>query len=83
MIGLYALYILIQAAIDNSATAKILREIKNLLEEQNKSNLDKNSDVKIIDYDFELGTYEVCPACAEKVSSNARECPSCGLTLLD
>jgi len=83
IVGLYFLYIVILSAIDNSNTTKLLREIKNLLEEQNRSDLNKNNEVKIINYDIELGSYELCPACEEKVPSNAKECPSCGLTLID
>lgn len=83
IVGLYFLYIVILSAIDNSEATRLLREIKDLLKGQNKDKSDNNSDVKIINYDLEMGSYELCPACEEKISPNDKECHSCGLTLID
>ncbi len=84
VIGLIILYVLVQAAIDNSKTADEITEIRKLLQKL----VENTADTKAAqDYEEPEGSgdipllYDTCPACGEKLSVSDAECPSCGLAL--
>ena len=85
-IGLIILYLVIQAAIDNSRTAGEIKEIRRLLQQLTEKNGATKSDAE--DDMEELENYEIldipydsCPACGAKLVADDRECKSCGLLM--
>lgn len=86
IIGLFALYMIIKAAIDDSSTAREIREIRRLLQLIDKKiqgsmadpeeEKDDRRDYEIIDVPFDK-----CPACGSQISQTDTVCPSCGLSL--
>ncbi|MCC3373117.1 hypothetical protein [Cohnella sp. REN36] len=97
IVGLVILYSLIQSAIDQSDTAKTLREIRDLLERQlaasgargrpdvhSEHSLDLQGDAIGTDLSStQPDADEVCPGCGTIVSEDRFSCPECGLTLRD
>lgn len=82
---IFILYFVIQAAIDNSATAMIFKEIRDMLKSQygiEASSEDINEDTSHGN-ELVFGDYDICPACKEKIKETDKICPSCGLTIID
>jgi len=85
-VGLNIFYYIMKSAVDNSETAHNIRVIKEILSRQYPM-----EDIESEDEDPETAINEAiskgdaiegyCPACHAKISDDAKECPSCGLTL--
>lgn len=86
----FILYMVVQSAVDSSDMHKTLKEVKSLLEANQRDGL------KDVDYNkqdvgeadeaddiHEEIIEEECPACGSKVNSKMYICPNCGLTLKD
>lgn len=86
IIGLFALYIIIKAAIDDSSTAREIREIRKLMQSIDQkvqgSAMDpekEKDDLK--NYEIIDIPYDKCPACGSQIAQTDTVCPSCGLSL--
>ena len=86
IIGLFALYLVVRAAINGSDLAKDARAIRTILEyrlpinyaddEDNDSEGNDESEAPKTETDD-----SICPSCGAEVSILDKDCPQCGLSI--
>lgn len=82
LISLFALFIVIRAAINGSDLAYDVRLIRKKLEEHLSNDVDEDEDEDDEDdEEADNPIYSECPACGAKLAGTDKECPECGLTI--
>lgn len=79
LFGLVVMYFVVKLAVDNSETAENVREIRRFL---SKHSPDCKPEDKQIYDTLDMSIHQ-CPACSERVSPKDKECPPCGLSLIN